>query len=151
MAKKEKLVYPNPKFWKAKDNMDWKKQGANLAEVGAIAWDLLKSTDWKQFGTDRVNDAKADWERVKKEYADFMALDKAEKWDRVVNGERSLGRLYRKGAMATIRREWRGVKDTAYDFWEWARLWGMLLGTVSKDLIPALNGALWYRWLMSYF
>ena len=26
MAKKEKLVYPNPKFWKAKDNMDWKKQ-----------------------------------------------------------------------------------------------------------------------------
>ena len=57
MAKKEKLVYPNPKFWKAKDNMDWKKQGANLAEVGAIAWDLLKSTDWKQFGTDRVNDA----------------------------------------------------------------------------------------------
>ena len=27
MAKKEKLVYPNPKFWKAKDNMDWKKQG----------------------------------------------------------------------------------------------------------------------------
>ena len=34
--------------------MDWKKQGANLAEVGTIAWDLLKSTDWKQFGTDRV-------------------------------------------------------------------------------------------------
>ena len=33
MAKKEKLVYPNPKFWKAKDNMDWKKQGANLAEA----------------------------------------------------------------------------------------------------------------------
>ena len=151
MAKKEKLVYPNPKFWKAKDNMDWKKQGANLAEFGTIAWDLLKATDWKQFGQDRVNDCKADWERVKGEYADFMALDKAEKMDRVLNGEHSLGRLYRKGAMATVRREWRGVKDTAYDFWEWARLWGMLLGTFSKDLIPALNGALWYRWMISYF
>ena len=90
MAKKEKLVYPNPKFWKAKDNMDWKKQGANLAEVGGIAWELLKATDWKQFGQDRVNDVKADIARAKEEYADFMALDKAEKWDRVVNGERSL-------------------------------------------------------------
>ena len=40
MAKKEKLVYPNPKFFKAKDNMDWKKQGANLAEVGPVG--LLK-------------------------------------------------------------------------------------------------------------
>ena len=151
MAKKEKLVYPNPKFWKAKDNMDWKKQGANLAEVGAIAWDLLKATDWQKFGQDRVNDCKADWERVKGEYKDFMALDNSEKWDRVVNGERSLGCLYRKGAMATVRREWRGVKDTAYDFWEWARLWGMLLGTFSKDLIPAMNSALWYRWMISYF
>ena len=134
-----KIQYPNPKFWKAKDNIDWKKQGANLAEVGGIAWELLKATDWKQFGQDRVNDIKADWARAKEEYADFMALDKAEKWDRVVNGERSLGRLYRKGAMATVRREWRGVKDTAYDFWEWARLWGMLLATFSKDLIPAMN------------
>ncbi|MBQ5978279.1 MAG: 2-hydroxyacyl-CoA dehydratase, partial [Oscillospiraceae bacterium] len=69
----------------------------------------------------------------------------------MVNGERSLGRLYRKGAMATVRREWRGVKDTAYDFWEWAKMWGMLLGTFSKDLIPAMNSALWYRWMISYF
>ena len=96
MAKKDKPVYPNPKFWKAKDNIDWKKQGENAAEFLGIAWDLLKATDWKQFGQDRLNDCKADWERVKGEYTDFMALDKNEKWDRVVNGERSLGRLYRK-------------------------------------------------------
>ena len=31
-----KVQYPNPKFWKAKDNIDWKKQGENLKEVGAI-------------------------------------------------------------------------------------------------------------------
>ncbi|PWL75590.1 MAG: 2-hydroxyacyl-CoA dehydratase [Clostridiales bacterium] len=69
----------------------------------------------------------------------------------MLNGERRLGRLYRKGAMATVRREWRGIKDTAYDFYEWARMWGMLLMTFSKDLIPALNATLYYRWMVSYF
>ena len=143
MAKKEKIQYPNPEFWAA--------QWENLKEVGGIAWDLLKATDWKQFGQDRVNDIKADFERAKGEYKDFMALDAAGKKDRILNGEKSLGRLYRKGAMATVRREWRGIKDTAYDFYEWARMWGMLLMTFSKDLIPALNGALYYRWMISYF
>ena len=52
--------------------------------------------------------------------------------------------------MSTVRREWRGVADTAYDFYEWLRMWGMLLGTFSKDLIPALNSVLHYRWMMSY-
>ena len=151
MAKKEKIQYPNPKFWKCKDEIDWAKQWENLKEVGGIAWDLLKATDWKQFGQDRVNDIKADFERAKGEYKDFMALDAAGKKDRILNGEKSLGRLYRKGAMATVRREWRGIKDTAYDFYEWARMWGMLLMTFSKDLIPALNGALYYRWMISYF
>ena len=65
----------------------------------------------------------------------------------MVNGERSLGRLYRKGALATVRREWRGVVDTAYDFYEWARMWGMFLGTFSKDLLPSLNATLYYRWM----
>ena len=108
-----KVQYPNPKFWKAKDNIDWKKQGENLKEVVGIFGELLKETDWQKFGKDMADVFKADGQRIKEEYNDFMALDKAEKWDRIVNGERSLGRLYRKGAMATVRREWRGVKDTA--------------------------------------
>ena len=73
-----------------------------------------------------------------------------ERLDLLKNGEKHLGRLYRKGAMATVRREWRGVKDTAYDYKEWLRMWGMLLGTFSKDLIPALNTTFWYRWMISY-
>ena len=146
-----KVQYPNPKFRKAKDNIDWKKQGQNLMEVAGIFGGMLKEVDWKAFGAKTVQDFKADGERMKGEFKDFMALDNAEKWDRVVNGERSLGRLYRKGAMATVRREWRGVKDTAYDFYEWGRMWVMLLMTFSKDLIPAMNSALWYRWMISYF
>lgn len=151
MAKKNKIQYPNPRFFRCKDEMDWKAQGKNLKEVGGIFWDMLKETDWKKFGEDRVNDVKDDARRVKEEFNDFMALDKAGKIDRIVNGEKSLGRLYRKGAMATVRREWRGIKDTAYDFYEWARTWGMLLMTFSKDLIPAVNSLFWYRWMVSYF
>ena len=151
MAKKEKIQYPNPAFWKAKDEINWAAQWENLKEVGGIAWDLLKETDWKKFGEDRINDVKADGQRVKEEFNDFMALDKDGKIDRIVNGEKSLGRLYRKGAMATVRREWRGVKDTAYDFYRWAKTWGMLLMTFSHDLVPALNATLYYRWMVSYF
>ena len=151
MAKKQKVQFPNPEFWKAKDEMKWEDQKKNLIEVGGIFWDMLKETDWKAFGNGWVNTLKADGERIKSEYQDFMALDGAGKMDRIINGEKSLGRLYAKGAMATVRREWRGIKDTAYDFYEWARMWGMLLMTFSRDLIPALNSALYYRWMISYF
>ena len=151
MAKKEKIQYPNPEFFRCKDEMKWEDQKKNLVEVGGIFWDMLKETDWKAFGQDWLNTLKADGERIKGEYRDFMALDAEGKKDRIINGERSLGRLYAKGAMATVRREWRGIKDTAYDFYEWARMWGMLLMTFSKDLIPALNSALYYRWMISYF
>ena len=151
MAKKEKIQYPNPEFFRCKDEINWKAQWENLKEVGTIAWDMLKATDWKQFGLDRIEDAKADGKRVKEEFDAFMALDAENKKDVILNGERRLGRLYRKGAMATVRREWRGIKDTAYDFYEWARMWGMLLMTFSKDLVPALNATLYYRWMVSYF
>ena len=83
-------------------------------------------------------------------YYTVKAMTPAERLDLLKNGEKHLGRLYRKGAMATVRREWRGLKDTAYDYKEWLRMWGMLLGTFSKDLIPALNTTFWYRWMISY-
>ena len=149
MAKKPQ--FPNPKFFKAKDNIDWKKQGENLMTCVKIFAEMFKETDWNKFFEGQKNNAIAFADRVKEEYAAFMALDAANKKDVILNGERRLGRLYRKGAMATVRREWRGIKDTAYDFYEWARMWVMLLMTFSKDLIPALNSALHYRWMISYF
>ena len=149
MAKTPK--YPNPKFFKAKDNIDWKKQWENLKVCGGIFYDMLKETDWEAFKNGWKNTLKMDAERIKEEYHAFMALDQQGKLDAILYGEKRLGRLYAKGAMATVRREWRGIKDTAYDFYEWARMWGMLLMTFSKDLIPALNSALHYRWMISYF
>ena len=64
-----------------------------------------------------------DKQRVKEEFSDFMALPAKEKWDRVVNGERQLGRLYQKGSIAFTRREWKGVESTARDFQNWLILW----------------------------
>ena len=64
----------------------------------------------------QVNKLNLDKQRVKEEFNDFMALPAKEKWDRVVNGERQLGRLYQKGAIAFTRREWKGVESTARDF-----------------------------------
>ena len=149
MAKTPK--YPNPAFWRAKDNMKLGAQVENLKEIGGIIVDMIKETDFKAFGKTQLGKLKADGARVKEEFNAFMACTPAEKKDAILHGEKRLGRLYRSGDMATVRREWRGIKDTAYDFYEWARMWGMLLTTFSKDLIPALNSMLYYRWYVSYF
>ena len=145
-----KMKFPNPKFFRAKDNMDWKAQGKNLQEVGGIIWDMLKETDWKAFAAKQKDHAVDNINRVVREAKAIAAMTPAERLDLLKNGEKHLGTLYRKGDMATVRREWRGVADTAYDFKEWLRMWGMLLGTFSKDLVPALNMTFYYRWMMSY-
>ena len=148
MAKTPK--YPNPAFFRAKDNMDWKAQGENLKEVFDIAKDMLLAPDWKAFGA-RQKQGWIDFaKRVAEEASEIAAMSCAERRELLLKGEKKLGRLYKKGSMSTVRREWRGVADTAYDFYEWLRMWGMLLGTFSKDLIPALNSVLHYRWMMSY-
>ena len=36
-----KEKFPNPKFFKAKDNMDWAAQAENLKLVGGIFWDMF--------------------------------------------------------------------------------------------------------------
>ena len=148
MAKTPK--YPNPAFFRAKDNMDWKAQGENLKEVFDIAKDMLLATDWKAFGA-RQKQGWIDFaKRVAEEASEIAAMSCAERRELLLKGEKKLGRLYKKGSMSTVRREWRGVAGTGYDFYEWLRMWGMLLGTFSKDLIPALNSVLHYRWMMSY-
>lgn len=150
-AKKSgKVKYPNPKFFKAKDNMDWKKQGENLLEVGKICVDIFKDSDQKAFWKKQLDRTIDDLKRVKLEIKQGIEMTPEERKDVFLNGEKTLGKLYRKGDMATVRREWKGAVDTAYDFWEWCRMWGMLIGTFGKDLVPALNTTFHYRWMISY-
>jgi benzoyl-CoA reductase/2-hydroxyglutaryl-CoA dehydratase subunit BcrC/BadD/HgdB len=143
--------YPCPKFFHAKDNIDWKAQAKNVKEVVGICKDMAKEADWPAFGKHLVQGWKDFGNRTVDEYKTFMSYSRDEQLDIIKNGEKHLGRLYKAGSMATVRREWRGVADTAYDFGQWVKMWGMLLGTFSKDLVPALNAALYYRWVISYF
>ena len=85
-----------------------------MKEVLSIAKDMFKETDWKDVGQARVDDCKAFAKRCKKEYGYLKEMSPKERWDVVVNGEKYLGVMYRTGQMAFTRREWRGVKDTAY-------------------------------------
>ncbi len=149
MAKTPK--FPNPAFWRAKDEMDFAAQAENLKEVFGICREMMGETDWKAFaqkqGKGWVDFAK----RAAEECREIQAMSGKEKLELLLHGEKHLGRLYKAGSMATVRREWRGVGDTAYDFGQWMKMWGMLLTTFGKDLIPALNSALYYRWVISYF
>ncbi len=149
MSRKQK--FPNPKFWRFKDNINWKAQGENLKAVCGIFADMAKETDWKAFGRKQLENVRQTGKRLASEAALLKGMTSAEILDVALNGEKQLGKLYRADSMATVRREWRGVGDTAYDFYEWLRMWGMLLATFSKDLVPALNSALYYRWVISYF
>ena len=146
----EKKKFPNPQFFRARNNMDLKKQAENLKEVGAIALDLIKETDWKAFAAKQKDHLLDNVARVAREAKTIAAMSGAERMDLLKNGEKHLGTLYRKGDMATVRREWKGVESTLIDFTGWLKIWGMLLGTFSKDLIPALNTTFWYRWMISY-
>ena len=124
----EKKKFPNPQFFRARNNMDLKKQAENLKEVGAIALDLIKETDWKAFAAKQKDHLLDNVARVAREAKTIAAMSGAERMDLLKNGEKHLGTLYRKGDMATVRREWKGVESTLIDFTGWLKIWGMLLG-----------------------
>jgi hypothetical protein len=45
----DKTKYPDPAFFRAKDNIDWKAQGRNLKEVIGICKEMFKEADHKAF------------------------------------------------------------------------------------------------------
>ena len=144
-------TYPNIKFYLHKDEINWKAQMDNMKEVMDICVDMWKETDWDAFwGRQKfkVQDFK---NRIAREAKTIKEMSMDEKLDLLINGERHLGYLYRDGDMTTVRREWRGIVDTAYDFKEWAKMWGMFLKTFGMDLIPAMMNVFHYRWMISYF
>ncbi|MBR5668869.1 MAG: hypothetical protein IKX15_04545, partial [Spirochaetales bacterium] len=122
-----------------------------MKEIAGIVGDMVKETDWQDVAKAVGQDAKGFTKRIKHEAELLKNMSPDEFKDFMINGEKQLGKLYAKGNMATVRREWRGVKDTGYDFYEWGRMWAMLLATFSKDLVPAMMGAVHYRWMISYF
>ncbi len=62
-------------------------------------------------------------------------------------GDTPLGRFY-SGKKAKKRREWRGIKDTMYDYAHWLKIWGVLTKFVANP--NNLRGMLRYRWMVNY-
>jgi len=63
-------------------------------------------------------------------------------------GAEALGRFYKEGSKVRTRREWRGVKDTAYDFSRWL----VIMATLGKFTMKPRNvrAMLRYRWMGNY-
>ena len=131
-----------------KTNLEWIKK--NVPGDLKIWKEMISEIDWKDFGKKQANKLRMDKERIQSEVRDFIALSPAEKWDRFINGERQLGRLYQKGAIAFTRREWKGVESTARDFQNWLILWADMIKMVMRDPMSIALGLFEYRWFSSY-
>ena len=62
-------------------------------------------------------------------------------------GSEKLGSFYT-GKKARRRREWRGVRDTMYDYAQWLRIWGVLLRFAAKP--NNVRAFFRYRWMLNY-
>ena len=58
-----------------------------------------------------------------------------------------LGKFYRGGSTRT-HREWRGWKDTWYDYTRWLHIWGDMVKFMSQP--QNLKGFFRYRWMLNY-
>ena len=84
----------------------------------------------------------------------IKAIDKKlERFDPLWQAEHGVGgfrsRYYDKTGVAKYR-EWRGVKDTFYDYSQWLKNLGSMAMMVGSAPIPCLKGFWEYRWMGSY-
>jgi len=57
---------------------------------------------------------------------------------------------FKEGSGIAKHREWRGFKDTAYDFGQWCKLWGVLIKWACGHLRQNVKAIFRYRWMYSY-
>ena len=63
---------------------------------------------------------------------------------------KGLGRYYDKNHRAFKRREWKGFRDTFYEFRRWLKLYGYMAFKLGRHPILMVKAMLRYRWLISY-
>ncbi len=64
--------------------------------------------------------------------------------------QKGLGNLYKASSRAMTRREWRGFKDTFYDFGRWLKAYGFMAVKLGGHPILLIKAMLRYRWMISY-
>ena len=60
------------------------------------------------------------------------------------------GKLYKEHTAILKHREWRGLKDTMYDYYRWLVTWKDMIKMVLKAPISTVKGIWKYRWMASY-
>lgn len=63
---------------------------------------------------------------------------------------KGLGELYRAGDAVLKHREWRGLKDTLYDFYRWLVTWKDIVKFALRQPLSVVRGLWRYRWMSSY-
>ena len=63
---------------------------------------------------------------------------------------KGLGRFYSAEHRAFRAREWRGFRDTFYDFFRWLYLYGFMAAKLGCHPILMVKAMLRYRWMVSY-
>ncbi len=64
--------------------------------------------------------------------------------------QKGLGNIHQDKTWLLKHREWRGFKDTAYDFWRWLINWKDMIKMVLKAPVSTVKGLLRYRWMSTY-
>ena len=60
------------------------------------------------------------------------------------------GKLYKEHTAILKHREWRGFKDTMYDYYRWLVNWKDMIVMVLKAPVSTVKGIWRYRWMASY-
>ena len=131
-----------------KSNIAWMKK--NVPSDLKVWKGMIQDIDWQQVAAKTKLSLKRDKDRITAEFKEFAAMDTSAKIDWLMNGDRHLGYLYKKDAIAFARREWKGLKSVGYDFVGWLKIWGGMLNMVMKDPISIMLAVFEYHWFASY-
>lgn len=66
------------------------------------------------------------------------------------NQPKNLGNLHKDKTYILKHREWRGIADTAYDYFRWLKNWGAIILMALKAPVSTVKGIWNYRWMSSY-
>ena len=131
-----------------KSNIAWMKK--NVPSDLKVWKGMIQDIDWSQVAAKTKLSLQRDKDRITAEFKEFAAMDTSAKIDWLMNGDRHLGYLYKKDAIAFARREWKGLKSVGYDFVGWLKIWGGMLNMVMKDPVSIMLAVFAYHWFASY-
>ena len=113
-----------------KTNIEWLKK--NMGPDLKIWTQMIKEIDWSEVKRKTKLSLERDKDRIVGEFKSFMAMSPAEKMDIIMNGDKHLGWLYKKDAIAFSRREWKGLKSVGIDFFGWMKIWAGMMSMIMK-------------------